>query len=94
MSLVGTTERLLEAALAVAQRRGLALVGIELRLGARAKSTPKRLRDAFVREVHRRRLSPIALTIEVDPRQPGTVDVVGVALGEAQGPACAPESPR
>ncbi|MEZ4453741.1 MAG: hypothetical protein R3B09_30075 [Nannocystaceae bacterium] len=75
--------RLIEAALVVARRRGAALRRLDLRLGAKATSTPSDLRDAFARELRRRGLSPIALTVSIDRRHPGGVDVVGVGLREA-----------
>lgn len=76
----GMIRTMLSMALAEAERRNAALIGIELRLGALAGGSPEHLREHFEHELARRGLAAIGLTICVDEAYPGSVDITGLEL--------------
>ncbi|MEZ4380063.1 MAG: hypothetical protein R3A79_01855 [Nannocystaceae bacterium] len=76
----GMIRRLLEVALAEAERRGAELAGIDVRLGALAGGSPAHLREHFEIERERLGLAPLDLRIVAEPDYPGGVEITGVDL--------------
>lgn len=75
--------RLLDIALAEAERREARLVKLHLRLGALAGGSPAHLREHFEIELGRRDLADVGLELQVDEDYPGGVELTSVQL-EAQ----------
>lgn len=76
----GIVDRLLARALEEAARRGGALRGLRVRLGALAASTPERLRADFEHVLTHHPGLAIAIEIEEAPEHPAGVELVGVDL--------------
>ena len=79
----GVITRLLDVALAEAERREARLVKLHLRLGALAGGSPAHLREHFEIELMRRELAGVGLELRVDEDHPGGIELTSVEL-EAQ----------
>ena len=76
----GIVDRHLAPALEEAARRGGALRGLRVRLGALAASTPERLRADLEHVLTHHPGLAVALEIEEAPEHPAGVELIGVDL--------------
>ncbi len=76
----GMITRLLDVALAEAERREARIVKLHLRLGALAGGSPSHLREHFEIELARRDLADVGLDLQVDEDYPGGVELASVEL--------------
>lgn len=79
----GLIRRLLDVALAEADRGGGRLAAIHLRLGALAGGSAGHLQEHFEVELAERGLPSVDLAIEEDPEYPGGVEITAIDLERA-----------
>lgn len=81
----GILDRLLERALDEARRRGGALRGVRVRLGALAASTPTRVREDFAHLLSHLGDPAVTLEIEEAPEHPAGVELVAIDVAGSRG---------
>lgn len=77
----GLMEKLLRVADEEARARGGRLCGVHVRLGALASTDPDHFRGDFEHVREELGMSPIALTIDVEPDHPSGVEILTIEIG-------------
>ena len=76
----GMIRRLVDLALAEAERRASRLAAVHIRLGVLAGGSVEHLREHFAVELEQRGFAGIDLDVTADPDYPGGVELTGVDL--------------